>query len=126
MNRSFRSAIDGLNLYERIFSTWPQLSLNELKLKIDRARLSSAGLLPRRASQKHRHGLNHRNSGLVAVDHVLSDALKTDQRIPDQRKAPEPAVVLAQGVSGKHSRRTLHSGNCIGSANRRMSAIQIG
>src|ERR1700733_11903373 len=105
MNRSFRSAIDDLNFYERIFSARSQLSLNELKLRVDRARLSSAGLLPRRALRKHRHGSNHRNSGLVAVDHVLSDALKTDQRIPDQRKAPKPAVVLSQCVSGKHSRR---------------------
>ena len=62
---------------------------------------------------------------LVAVRHVLADALQADRGVGDQGQAPELVVVLAQVVSGKDRCRALCGSNRVDSADRRMRAVEI-
>ena len=62
----------------------------------------------------------------VAGDHVLCNALQAEDRICNERHAPESAVMFAQVVRGKHRSRALRNGDAIGTGYSRMRTVQVG
>ncbi len=62
---------------------------------------------------------------LIAGHHILRDTLKSDDRIGDERGAPELAVMLAQVVSREDGTRALHGGNGVGACHGRVRSVQI-
>lgn len=73
----------------------------------------------------HAEAEQWRSAALIATDHILSDTLQTDRGVGDQGQAPELLVVLAEVVSREDRRRALRGSHRVGSADRRMRAIDI-
>src|SRR5580698_7342403 len=77
--------------------------------------------------RSHRCKPLSRSSGckLVAMHHVLRNALQADNRIGNQGRAPEPVVMLAQVISAENGNGALGGGDRVSPAHGRVGAIEI-